>query len=156
MQKKKKKIVVIGGGTGTYTVLTGLKNYPVDLTAIVSMADDGGSTGILREEFGTLPTGDVRRALVALSSHPDKFLSDLFTYRFQEGSIDGHNFGNLILTALERVTGNFERAVAAASRLLDVRGNVIPVTYSNVRLYAELENGDVIRGETNIDIPKHE
>ena len=152
---KKKKIVVIGGGTGTFRVLSGLKKYPVELAAIVSMADDGGSTGILREEFGILPTGDVRRALVALSSYPEKFLADLFTYRFHEGGINGHNFGNLILTALERVTGGFENAVAAASRLLDVRGTVLPVTFSHVRLNAELENGEIIRGETNIDIPKH-
>jgi len=153
---KRKKIVVIGGGTGTFTVLSGLKKYPVDLTAIVSMADDGGSTGVLREEFGILPTGDIRRALVALSSYPEKFLVDLFTYRFHEGGVNGHNFGNLILAALERVTGNFENAVAAASRLLDVHGMVLPVTFSNIRLYAELENGNVIKGETNIDIPKHD
>jgi uncharacterized cofD-like protein len=153
---KKKKIVVMGGGTGTYAVLSGLKKYPVDLTAIVSMADDGGSTGILREEFGILPTGDIRRALVALSSHPDTFLADLFTYRFQEGGVKGHSFGNLILTALERVTGGFEEAVAAAARLLNVNGNVIPVTLSHIRLYAELENGEIIKGESNIDIPKHD
>ncbi len=146
----------MGGGTGTFTVLSGLKKYPVDLTAIVSMADDGGSTGILREEFGMLPAGDIRRALVALSSYPEKFLTDLFTYRFREGEVDGHNFGNLILAALERVTGSFEDAVAAASRLLDVRGAVLPVTFSNVRLYAQLENGEIIKGETNIDIPKHD
>ena len=141
---------------GTFTVLSGLKKYPVDLTAIVSMADDGGSTGVLREEFGMLPAGDVRRALVALSSYPEKFLTDLFTYRFHEDEVDGHNFGNLILAALERVTGSFESAVAAASHLLDVHGSVLPVTFSNVHLYAELENGEVIKGETNIDIPKHD
>lgn len=156
MTSKKKKIVVMGGGTGTYTVLSGLKKYPVDLTVIVSMADDGGSTGVLREEFGILPTGDVRRALVALSSHPDKFLSELFTYRFQEGGVSGHTIGNLIITALERLTGNFKDAIQAATQLLDVRGMVIPVTYSNVRLYAELKDGTVICGETNIDIPKHD
>lgn len=153
---KKKKIVVIGGGTGTFTVLSGLKKYPVGLTAIVSMADDGGSTGLLREEFGMLPAGDIRRALVALSSYPEKFLTDLFIYRFHENEIDGHNFGNLILAALERVTGSFENAITAASRLLDVQGVVLPVTFSDVRLYAQLENGNIIKGETNIDIPKHD
>ncbi len=152
---KKKKIVVMGGGTGTFTVLSGLKKYPVHLSAIVSMADDGGSTGVLREEFGVLPTGDVRRALIALSSHPDKFLSELFIYRFQEGAVSGHSFGNLILTALERITGSFEGAITAAARLLQVNGEVIPVTYSDVRLFAELKDGEVIQGETNIDIPKH-
>lgn len=154
---KEKRIVVIGGGTGTYTVLSALKDKPVYLSAIVSMADDGGSTGILREEFGILPTGDVRRALVALSRHPDELLAKLFNYRFREGGLNGHNLGNLILTALERISGNFEKALSDASRLLAVeKGEVIPVTLSNVRLMAELENGVTIRGETNIDIPKHD
>lgn len=152
---RRKRIVVIGGGTGTFTVLSGLKKYPVDLTAIVSMADDGGSTGVLREEFGILPPGDVRRALVALSRHPDKLLAELFNYRFKEGGVHGHSFGNLMLTALERITGNFETAVATAGRLLDMCGNVVPVTLSNVRLHAELADGSVIAGEGNIDMPRH-
>ncbi|MBI4114419.1 MAG: YvcK family protein [Candidatus Niyogibacteria bacterium] len=154
---KKKHVVVIGGGTGTYTVLAGLKKYPVMLSAIISMADDGGSTGLLREEFGMLPAGDVRRALVALSPQEDEFLAKLFTYRFREGGVNGHSFGNLILTALERTTGSFERAVEKASELLDIHDNqVIPVTFSDVRLFAELEDGTIIQGETNIDIPKHD
>lgn len=152
---RRKRIVVIGGGTGTFTVLSGLKRYPVDLTAIVSMADDGGSTGILREEFGILPPGDVRRALVALSQHPDKLLADLFNYRFKEGGVNGHSFGNLMLIALERITGSFEGAVATAGRLLAACGDVVPVTLSNVRLHAELEDGNVIVGEGNIDVPRH-
>jgi len=138
-------------------VLSGLKKHPVHLSAVVSMADDGGSSGILREEFGILPTGDVRRALIALSSHQDKFLVKLFAYRFKEGGVNGHNFGNLILTALERVTGNFEDAVEKASHLLDIKnGAVLPVTLSDVRLFAELEDGNIIYGESNIDIPKHD
>ena len=154
---KDKRIVVIGGGTGTYNVLSALKNRQVYLSAIVSMADDGGSTGILREEFGILPTGDARRALVALSRHPDELLSKLFNYRFREGGLDGHNFGNLIITALERICGGFEKALQEASRLLAVEnGEVIPVTLSNIKLMAELEDGAVIQGETNIDIPKHD
>ncbi|MDP2676728.1 MAG: YvcK family protein [bacterium] len=154
---KKKHIVVIGGGTGTFTVLSGLKKYPVTLSAIISMADDGGSTGLLREEFGMLPAGDVRRALVALSPQEDEFLARLFTYRFKEGGMNGHSFGNLILTALERTTGSFEKAIEKAAELLDVHdNNVIPVTLSDVRLFAELENGSVIQGERNIDIPKHD
>lgn len=154
---KDKRIVVIGGGTGTYNVLSALKNRPVFLSAIVSMADDGGSSGVLREEFGILPTGDVRRALVALSRHPDELLAKLFNYRFKEGGLDGHNFGNLIITALERICGGFEKAILEASRLLAVeKGEVVPVTLSNVRLFAELEDGAVIQGETNIDIPKHD
>ncbi len=150
------RIVVIGGGTGGFTVLSGLKKYPLDLAAVVSMADDGGSTGVLREEFGILPPGDIRRVLVALSSSDNRLLSDLFNYRFAEGGFKGHAFGNIMLTALERITGNFEDAVLEASKLLGVSGSVIPVTLDNVRLSAKLEDGKIIRGETNIDIPKHD
>jgi uncharacterized cofD-like protein len=154
---KAKRIVVIGGGTGVFTVLTGLRKYPAELSAIVTMADDGGSTGMLREDFGMLPPGDVRRALVALSKTEDEILSSLFSYRFEEGvGLNGHSFGNLMLAALERVTGSFERAIEAASRILGVEGNVIPVTLASANLVAELENGQVVRGETNIDIPSHD
>jgi len=153
--KNASKIVVIGGGTGAFTVLSGLRKYPVELSAIVSMADDGGSTGVLREEFGILPPGDVRRVLVAMS-HSDRLLSDLFNYRFEEGGLKGHTFGNIMLTALERVTGSFEDAVDEAGRILRVKGKVFPVTLDNVRLLAELEDGTVVRGETNIDIPRHD
>lgn len=145
-----KKIVIIGGGTGTFTVLSGLKKYPVELSAIVSMADDGGSTGVLRDELGVLPPGDVRQCLVALSDS-SKTLRDLFTYRFESGGLSGHNFGNLFLSALEKVTGNFEDAVIEAARLLGVRGSVIPVTLEKTKLLAELENGEVLRGEHVID-----
>ncbi|MFH1246582.1 MAG: gluconeogenesis factor YvcK family protein [Candidatus Liptonbacteria bacterium] len=156
MVLRRKKIVVIGGGTGTFTVLSGLKQYPLDLTAIVTMADDGGSTGILREKFGVLPPGDIRRALIALSRTDNKMLSDLFSYRFREGKgLSGHSFGNLMLTALERITGSFEKAIREAGSILSVEGAVVPVTLSLSSLCAELENGTVIRGETNIDIPKH-
>jgi len=152
-----KKVVVIGGGTGVFTVLSGLREYPYDLSAIVSMADDGGSTGILREEFGMLPPGDIRRALVALSRSDNKLLSELFNYRFEEGStLRGHSMGNLLLTALERITGSFQEAVKEAVKILNVKGQVIPVTLQQTRLVAELENGEIIRGETNIDIPKHD
>ena len=155
-KEKRPKIVVIGGGTGVFTVLSGLRKYPVDLTAIISMADDGGSTGVLREEFGILPPGDARRALVALSRADNKMLSDLFNYRFSEGGFKSHVFGNILLTALERLTGSFERALDEAGKILSARGSVIPVTLDNVRLAAVLEDGTVIRGETNIDIPKHD
>ena len=136
-------------------MLSGLRKYPVELTAVVSMADDGGSTGVLREEFGILPPGDVRRVLVAMS-HSERLLSDLFNYRFEEGGLKGHTFGNIMLTALERVTGSFEDAVDEAGRILRVKGKVFPVTLDNVRLLAELEDGTVVRGETNIDIPRHD
>jgi uncharacterized cofD-like protein len=154
---KNKKIVVIGGGTGAFTVLTGLRKYHCDLSAIVSMADDGGSTGVLREEFGILPPGDIRRALVALASADRKILSDLFSYRFEEGwGFAGHSFGNLFLTVLERLTGSFKNAVKEASQLLGVKGEVIPVTLQKTTLFAKLEDGRIIKGETNIDIPKHD
>lgn len=154
-KKKNPKVVVIGGGTGVFTVLSGLREYPVDLTAVVSMADSGGSSGVLREEFGILPPGDVRRALVALASSDKKILSDLFNYRFSEGGLNGHAFGNVMLTALERVTGGFMNAVKEAGALLGVQGAVLPVTLNRVSLLAELKDGTIIRGETNIDIPKH-
>lgn len=152
-----KKVVVIGGGTGVFSVLTGLKKYPYSLSAVVSMSDDGGSTGVLREEFGTLPPGDIRRALVALSATDNKIVSELFNYRFKsKGSLSGHSLGNLLLTALEKITGSFDQAVREAVKILNVEGQVIPVTLKPTSLYAELENGKVITGETNIDIPKHD
>ena len=148
-----KKIVVIGGGTGVFTVLSGLKNYFKNLTAVVTMADDGGSTGILREEFGILPPGDVRLS----DGKRAEILRELFNYRFHEGSgLRGHNFGNLMLTALERITGNFQEAVQQSGKILSVEGRVVPVTLGNIRLVAELDDGAVISGETNIDIPKHD
>lgn len=156
-KKLDKKIVVIGGGTGVFTVLTSLRPYFSDLTAIVSMADDGGSTGVLREEFGILPPGDIRRALIALSASDNKMLSELFSYRFSEGTgLTGHNFGNLLITALHRLTNNFESAVEEAGKILAIQGKVIPVTLDQAQLVAELEDGQIIKGETNIDIPKHD
>jgi len=154
---RRTRIVVIGGGTGVFTILTGLKKYFANLTAIVTMADDGGSTGILREDFGILPPGDIRRALVALAETDNKNLSELFNYRFREGKgLSGHSFGNLMITALERITGSFEKAVSEASKILSVQGRVVPITLRSIRLWAELANGEVIKGETNIDIPDHD
>jgi uncharacterized cofD-like protein len=152
-----KKIVVIGGGTGTYTALVGLKKYPVDLTAVVSMADDGGSTKTLREEFGVLPPGSVRPALIALSNAPQA-IANLFQFRFEEGNngLSGHNFGNLFLTALAKQSGNFEQAIEEAGKILHIKGRVIPSTLDECRLSARLEDGQVIQGETNIDVPKHD
>lgn len=153
---KKKNIVVIGGGTGTYTVLVGLKKYPVDLTAVVAMADDGGSTKTLREEFGVLPPGSVRPALIALSNAPQA-IANLFQFRFAQGDngLSGHNFGNLFLTALTKQLGSFEKAIEAAGKILHIQGRVIPSTLENCTLYAELESGEHIKGESNIDIPQH-
>ncbi len=153
-----KKIVAIGGGTGVFTVLSGLKKYFNNLTGIVTMADDGGSAGVLREEFGILPPGDIRRVLIALAPSNQALLAELFNYRFQEGSgLAGHSFGNLMITALERITGSFEKAVEEAGKILGVQGRVLPVTLKPPVLLAETEDGRVIKGETNIDTfrPEH-
>lgn len=147
---KKHKIVVLGGGTGTFTVLSGLKNYDVDLTAVVSVADNGGSTGILRDELGVLPPGDIRQCLVALSADGD-VLRNLFTYRFSEGSLTGHSFGNIFLSALEKLSGDPISAINEAQRILKVKGRVIPVSSQASNLFAELEDGKVIQGEHAID-----
>jgi uncharacterized cofD-like protein len=145
-----KKIVVIGGGTGTFAVLSALRDGPCEVTAIVSAADDGGSTGVLRDELGVLPPGDLRQALVALS--PDsRVLRDLFNYRFSEGSLSGHSFGNLLLSALEKVTGSFDKAVVEAGRILAVQGKVVPVTIDDMRLIAETADGGSVNGEHAID-----
>ena len=150
-----KRIVVIGGGTGTYTVLTGLKEYPVDLAAVVSMVDSGGSSGRLRDEFGILPPGDVRRALLALSNLPLEKISlrQLFEYRFDNGrGLKGHPFGNLLLIALTDITGREDLAIKEAEKILDVKGGVLPVTLESSNLCVRLEDGTIIKGETNIDI----
>lgn len=142
------KIVVIGGGTGTFTLLTGLKHYASHITALVNMADDGGSTGQLRDELGVLPPGDVRQCLVALSDSPKT--RDLFNYRFDSGTFQGHAFGNIFLTALEKMTGSFVEAVEVASEVLKITGTVEPVTLSNVTLCADGLDGTAIRGEFTI------
>ncbi len=150
-----KKVIVIGGGTGTYNVLNGLKEHEdIELVAIVSMSDDGGSTGRLRDEYGVLPPGDVRRCLVALSESTE-LMKRLFEYRFDRGGLNGHSFGNILLTTLKEILGDDGLAIKEASKLLKVKGKVLPVTLDSVRLCAELEDKKIIAGETNIDIPKH-
>jgi uncharacterized cofD-like protein len=144
------KIVVVGGGTGLSTLLRGLKVYSANITAIVTVADDGGSSGRLRQEFGVLPPGDIRNCLAALADQ-EKLLTELFQYRFQAGGgLVGHSFGNLFLTAMSEITGDLERAIAASSQVLAVRGRVLPATLSDVRLWAELADGRRIEGESNI------
>lgn len=155
MSNKVPKIVVIGGGTGTFTVLRGLKKHPVELTAVVSTMDDGGSSGRLRDEFGILPPGDVRRCLLALASEDldNRLLRQLFEYRFQQGAgLSGHSFGNLFLTALSDVLKSEEKAVETAGKILKIKGEVLPITTDNVRLCARLEDGTIVKGEANIDI----
>jgi len=146
-EMKRKKVVVIGGGTGTFTVLSGLKEYPVDLTAIVTMADDGGSTGRLRDEFGVLPPGDLRQCLVALSD-ADGVMRKLMTHRFDRGDLAGHSFGNIFISTLEQVAGSLDIALDMISEILNIRGKVVPVTLEKIHLHAELKNGKVLHGES--------
>lgn len=151
------KVVVIGGGTGTHTVLSGLKKYPFELTSIVTVADSGGSTGRLRDEFGALPVGDFRMALTALapSDEESDILRQLFLYRFDKGEdgLKGHNFGNLFLVALGDILNSTRKAIEYTSRILRVTGRVMPVTAKSINLVAEYEDGTILYGEANIDEP---
>lgn len=135
------KIAVIGGGTGSFTLLGELKNRTEAIAALVNMADDGGSTGVLRDELGALPPGDIRQCLVALSDSPE--LRDLFNYRFDEGTFKGHAFGNIFLSALERMTGDFGKGVKLASEVLNITGVVEPMTLTNVTLNMRDSDGKV-------------
>jgi uncharacterized cofD-like protein len=162
------RVVAIGGGTGLSTLLKGLKQYTVrtgdvapdgpyisDLTALVTVSDDGGSSGRLRRELGMLPPGDVRNCLVALSED-ENFLSKLFQYRFSSpGDLEGHNFGNLFLAALTAMTGDFAVAVQQASEILATRGHILPATSANVQLKAIMDDGSQVLGETNINASQH-
>lgn len=154
-----KKVVVIGGGTGTFTVLSGLKKLKnIDLTAIVSSADSGGSTGILRDKFGRLPVGDYRQCLVALSDQNNgrNILRDLFQYRFSKGGdgLEGHNFGNLFITALTEILESEEKAFEEASKILNIQGKVYPVTFDDIQMLAEYDDGSISYGEAMIDESK--
>ncbi len=144
-------IVAIGGGTGLSTLLRGLKTHNVALTAIVTMGDDGGSSGRLRQDFNVPPPGDIRNCLVALAD-AEPLMSELFQYRFPSvgSALDGHSFGNLFIVAMTHITGSFERAVAESSRVLAVRGRVMPSTLENITVCAEFEDGRVVRGESAI------
>ncbi|TRZ53905.1 YvcK family protein [bacterium] len=145
-----KKIVTIGGGTGSFMLLSGLKKYPLEIGAIVSMSDNGGSAGVLRDELGVLPPGDVRQCLVALSDASDDMRA-LMNYRFTEGGLSGHSFGNLFLSALEKTHKNFLEGIDTAMEILKVKGRVIPVTGQKAELRMELSDGTFIEGEDNID-----
>lgn len=151
-----KKVVVIGGGTGTYTVLMALRNRPYELTAVLTMVDDGGSNKVLRDEFGLLPTSGVRLALVALSSKPS-LLRELFLYRYHKGQgIAGMTFGNLFLAAVADIVGSQEIAIEQTSEILKVKGKILPISHHDVRLVAQYENGLEVVGEHNIDEPAHD
>lgn len=154
-ESKLKKVVVIGGGTGNFSALSGLKQMPVNLAAIVSMSDSGGHSGKLRDELGVLPPGDVRACLVALADDEKAaIVRDLFSYRFEQGSQKGMSIGNLLLTALGDILGGFDKAVDAAHKLLDLKGTVIPVSLEKADLLAELADGTILFGEMAIDLPR--
>src|SRR5690349_849735 len=156
-------LVAIGGGTGLFTLLAGLKQrvgksdeqlWIENLSAIVTVSDDGGSSGRLRDELQMLPPGDIRNCMIALSEDSN-LLARLFRYRFRgEGELGGHSFGNLFLAALSEVTGDFTEAIRLSSEILASKGHIFPATISDVRLAAELEDGTIVRGETHISASK--
>ena len=144
------KIVAIGGGTGLSMLLRGIKKYTNNVTAIVTVGDDGGSSGRLREEMGILPPGDIRNCIAALADDED-MITELFQYRFKNGEgLEGHSFGNLFLTALCAITGDMVRAVKESSNVLNIRGVVLPATLDDIKLAAEFEDGRIVHGESNI------
>lgn len=154
--QQKYVVAVIGGGTGSFSVLSGLgpcENLTVN--SIVTMMDSGGDSGRLRDEFGVLPPGDVRRCLVALSEE-SMLLRDLFSFRFTEAPLANRSFGNMFFLALTKMLGSEKEAVEAISRILKIRGKVIPVTWDHTHLYAELADGTLVRGEANISMPEHD
>ena len=147
-----KNIVVLGGGTGQSVLLSGLKKFPVNITAVVSVADDGRNTGKLREQFNIPAMGDVRRVLIALSE-TEEFVSELFSYRFKTDSdLNGNNIGNLLLTAMSDICGNLSSGVKEISKILNLKGEVLPLTDDNVVLMGEMEDGTFIEGEHNITL----
>lgn len=150
------RIVVLGGGTGLSTLLRGLKTYTSNITAIVTVTDDGGSSGRLQREYGVLPPGDIRNCLVALAD-AEPLMQELFQFRFDKGAteLEGHSFGNLLIAAMTRITGDFEKAVKETSQILAIRGTVLPSTLDNVRLGAKLVDGTEVLGETKITGSAH-
>ncbi len=155
MTEQRPSVVVLGGGTGTFMMLTALKRLPVDLTAILTMVDDGGSNKILRDQFGLLPTSGIRQAVVALSDD-ESLLRELFNYRFHQGEgIRGMTFGNLFLAALTDIVGSQKEAIEETQKLLRVRGKIMPISYDDVRLVATYADGTEIIGEHLIDEPTH-
>ena len=145
------KIVVIGGGTGLSTMLRGLKYYTSNITAIVTVGDDGGGSGTLREDLGILPPGDIRNCILALAD-TEPLMEDLLQYRFKDGTLKGQSFGNLFLAAMDGISDNFEDAVQKMSSVLAVTGKVLPVTLDDMQLEAILENGNKVVGESQIPV----
>ena len=156
---QRKSMVVLGGGTGSFTVLSGLRDYPLDLSAVISMADSGGSNRILRDEFGILPTSDIRQAQVALADNEGerKIFRQLFAYRFHQGTgIAGMTFGNLFMAALTDILGSQLKAIEKTSKILHIKGKIFPATLTDVQLLARYENGHQVVGEHYIDEPRHD
>ena len=147
--EKGPKLVAIGGGTGLSTMLRGLKSFTANITAVVTVSDDGGGSGVLRQDLGMLPPGDIRNCILALA-RTEPILEKLLQYRFEEGRLNGQNFGNLFLAAMTRVCGSFDEAVKKMSDVLAVTGHVLPVTIDDIRLCAELEDKSLVFGECNI------
>ena len=147
-----KRVVIIGGGTGTFTLLSGLKNYPVNLSVIVPSSDDGGSTGDLRKKLNVFPPGDIRQCLAGLAQN--QTLARVFSHRFESGPFRGHTVGNLILAGMQLRYGSIDKAIEAASALVNAKGGVLPVTLMPTTLSAIYEDGRVVVGEHNIDEPK--
>ena len=147
----KKKFVVLGGGTGISNLLRGLKSYTEEITAIVAMMDDGGGSGMIRKQWGLLPPGDIRSCLVALANQSPT-MDKVLQYRFQEGGLEGQNFGNLLIVVLNNIYGSFDRAIKEVSNVLNITGRVLPVTLDNVHLVAKFENGDKCIGESRIPV----
>lgn len=151
----KKRVVVIGGGTGLSVMLRGLKKRDLDIVAIVTVSDDGGSSGKIRSEFDILPPGDIRNVLISLAN-TEPLLEELLQYRFNKGEgLKGHNLGNLLITAMHDITGDFVLAINAMSKVLAVKGQVLPATFEKVNLFAEYMDGTIVKGESNIpDVTK--
>ena len=149
------KVVVVGGGTGLSVLLRGLKRFTPNITAIVTVADDGGGSGVLREDLGMLPPGDIRSCLLALAN-TEPTMEKLFQFRFKEGRLKGQSFGNLFIAAMNEIYGSFELAIKEASNVLAVTGKVLPMTLENVTLYAILKNGQVVKGESEIPLKNKE
>lgn len=147
---KKPKVVVIGGGSGISVVLRGLKYLPIDLTAIVSVADDGGSSGMLRKEFDSPPPGDLRNVLIALSD-VEPIIEEVFQYRFdKDSSLGGHPLGNLLILAMNEITGDIRKAMYRLRKLFNIKAKILPACTEPVTLYGEMEDGEIVRGESNI------
>lgn len=150
-EKYEPKVVVVGGGTGLSILLKGLKKFTPNITAIVTVADDGGGSGVLREDLGMLPPGDIRACMLALAN-TEPTMEKLFKYRFEDGMLKGQSFGNIFIAAMNGIYGNFETAIKESSNVLAITGKVYPMTLDNVKIKAELHNGKMVEGESHISV----